>query len=88
VVTDPSAYDALVLYTGSGSGDWIDSGMYRRFSLAGRAEGQLSIRVYWEDSHGDTSYVDTGESLVQEWRVIGPVALDEIVGSSWGDDTV
>ena len=48
----------------------------------------MSIRVYWEDSHGDTSYVDTGESLVQEWGEIGPVALDGIVGSSWGDDPV
>jgi hypothetical protein len=88
VLPDPSLYDALVLNTGSGSGDWIDSGLYHRFSLAGRADGQLSIRVYWEDSHGDTSYVDTGESLVQEWREIGPVALDGIVGSGWGDDPV
>jgi len=88
VLTDPSAYDALVLNTGSGSGDWIDSGLYRQFSLAGRADGQLSIRVYWEDSLGDTSYVDTGENLSQTWQEIGPVALDGIVGSSWGDDPV
>jgi hypothetical protein len=88
VLTDPSAYDALVLNTGSSLGDWIDSGLYHRFSLAGRADGQLSIRVYWEDSHGDTSFVDTGQSLVQEWRVIDPIALDEIMGSSWGDDPV
>ena len=86
VLSDPSAYDALVLNTGSGSGDWIDSGLYDRFSLAGRADGQLSIRVYWEDSHGDTSYVDTGQNLNQTWQEIGPVALDGIVGSSWGDD--
>ena len=83
-VADPSSTDRLVLNTGTGESDYIDTGTYHILSLAAKAERTLDMYLYWVNTDNDTGYVDTGEDLTTDWQTIGPIDIDSL-SSRWDD---
>ena len=83
-ITDPSSTDRLVLNTGTGFSNNIDTDMYSVMSLAAKAERTIDLYVYWVNTNDDTGYVDTGEELTSDWSTIGPIYIDSLSGR-WDD---
>ena len=67
-ISNPTQLNRMFLNTGSGSLDWIDADSYINLSLAGKTTHSLDIILYWIDSPGDTSYIDTGVNLTPVWQ--------------------
>jgi hypothetical protein len=83
-VVNPSRSDRLILNTGTGASDYIDSDMYSNFSLAARADRALDLELCWVNSNDDIGSVDTGEELTSDWETIGPIDIDSL-SSRWDD---
>ncbi len=83
-ISDPSAANELVLNTGSGFSDLIDTSVYQRLSFAAKAERTLDIEVHWIDEDDTEYYVDLGEDLTTTWTVIEPVDLLSL-SARWDD---
>ncbi len=83
-ISDPTQLNRMFLNTGHGSSDWIDADEFVNFSLIGKASRDITIELYWIDSHGDTSHINPGISLTSSWQEIDPVDLSAILGSTWG----
>jgi len=70
----------MKMNTGTTSGEWINTDTYHNLSLVGKVSRTVGIEIHWIDSHGNTSYIDTGEELTSTWQEIGPVDLS---GAAW-----
>ena len=86
-LTNPNATNSMVLNTGSGVSDYIDTSQYENISLAGKAEIVLDIRVYWVNENNDTLNVNTGVDLDTDWAEIGPVNIQDL-NQSWNDEKI
>lgn len=84
-LTNPSSSNEMVLNTGSGSSYYIDTSKYQSISLAGKAEAELDITLYWMNEHSDTLSVDLGVDLETTWTEIGPVSIQSI-DPEWNDE--
>lgn len=77
----------MVLNTGSGSSDYIDTSKYQNISLIGKAEITLDIELHWMDDDSGTGYVDLGVDLGTSWEEIGPIDV-QTLSSRWDDKDV
>ena len=82
-ISDPSSLNRMVLNTGSGASDSVDTSVYGMLSLAGKASRTLDIDLYWIDASGDTQDVDLGIDLTTDWEEPGPVDLDDLTSGTW-----
>lgn len=75
----------LVLNTGSGVGDNIDTSLYQNLTIAAKAERALDVEVHWVDEHSTEHYVDLGEDITTTWTEIGPINIQDL-DSEWDDE--
>jgi hypothetical protein len=89
-LTDPTDDNELRLNVGTSASNRIDTSLYDKLSLSGKADGGANTWVYvdvcWTDEHSSDHSVRLPDSLLARWSEMGPYELNTLSSGDWDDE--